>query len=123
MKRIMFQAYVKDSAGAVALYQRAFGATLGDHVKNDDGSFYHSELEMYGQILSVAELPEGTPVTGTAMQLCLHFGEDEKPELEAVYEVLKEGADVLYPLGPCDWGVCMADLVDRYGVRWGLFIA
>jgi hypothetical protein len=54
MKRTLMQVYVKDSAGAVALYQRAFDAK----VVCDSGP-YHIELDVYGQIVAVSdELPK-----------------------------------------------------------------
>lgn len=48
--------YVRNSAEAVDFYCRAFGFELGYHVKNDDGSYYHSELCRDGKpMLSVVE--------------------------------------------------------------------
>lgn len=123
MKRSMMQVYTKKSAAAVALYQKAFNATLGYNVQNEDGSYYHSELDVYGQILSVAEGPDtGAPVTGNTMQFCLHFNPDESAALEQAYNTLREGADVRVPLGPCEFGDSMTDLVDAFGVRWCLFL-
>lgn len=122
MKRILMQAYVKNSREAVAVYQQAFDAVLGDHVKNKDGSYYHSELNVYGQILSVAERTEGgEDVTGNIMQFCLHFGEGGKRKVDQAYDVLKEGARILVPLGPCDYCSYMVDMIDRFGIRWCLF--
>ena len=121
MKRIMMQVYTQNSAEAVALYQKAFDATLGDHVKKPDGSFYHSELDVYGQILSVAEGPGESLVPGNTMQFCLHFYPHEDAALQKAYNALKEGAQILTPMGPCDFSDSMADLIDRFGVRWCLF--
>ena len=55
MERTLMQVYVKGSAEAVELYQKAFNTTLGYNVVHEDGTFYHSELNVYGQIISVAE--------------------------------------------------------------------
>lgn len=41
---IDFGIYVKNSAEAVELYKEAFRLELGYHVKNPDGSYFHSEL-------------------------------------------------------------------------------
>lgn len=38
--------------------------------------------------------------------------------VENAYEVLKENANTLYPLGPLPWSACCANLVDRFGVFW-----
>ena len=43
--------YVKGSREAAALYQEAFGAELGYHVLNEDGTFFHSELNVKGEPL------------------------------------------------------------------------
>lgn len=37
------------------------------------------------------------------------------------YDVLKEGAEVRIPLGPCEYSALMVDLVDQFGVRWCMF--
>lgn len=122
MERILMQAYVKNSKEAVALYQKAFDAELGYNVKNEDGTFYHSELNVYGQILSVAERSDNDDdVSGNIMQFCLHFKEDEKQKVDQAYEFLKEGAKILFPLGPCDYCSYMVDMIDRFGIRWCLF--
>lgn len=122
MKRVMMQVYTKGSDRAVALYQEAFGAALGYNVKHPDGTYYHSELDVYGQILSVAERPDADANNpGNTMQFCLHFAEDEEPLIHKAFAVLREGAAINIPPGPCDFSPCMTDFVDRYGVRWCLF--
>lgn len=122
MERVLMQVYVKNSAEAVETYKKAFDATLGHYVKNEDGTYYHSEVNVYGHIISVAENNESTYLTGNIMQFCLHFKEDEKDLIDKAYRVLKEGADILYPLGPCDFSAYMTDFIDCYGVRWCLFL-
>ncbi|MBD5477399.1 MAG: hypothetical protein HDR17_15705 [Lachnospiraceae bacterium] len=42
-------------------------------------------------------------------------------ELNA-YEVLKDGAIIHVPIGPCDYSPCMFSLVDKFGVFWCLFV-
>lgn len=129
MKRSLMQAYVKGSGAAVELYREAFGAEVVSAYVNDDGTYYHSELDVYGQILSVSEArgvyfgagEAGT--TGSTMQFCLHFAPGEEAEVQRAYGALKAGADILMPLGPCDYSPLMADLVDRFGVRWCIFVS
>jgi hypothetical protein len=55
MKRSMMQIYVKGSGQAVELYLKAFNATLGFNIKSFDDTFYHSELDIFGHTLAVAE--------------------------------------------------------------------
>jgi PhnB protein len=54
MKRSMMQASVTRSDEAVALYQEAFDAVLISGYPNEDGTFFHSELDIQGEILAVA---------------------------------------------------------------------
>ena len=122
MERTLMQIYVKGSPEAVELYQKAFNTTLGYHVKQEDGTFYHSELNVYGQIISVAERTDNDDsVTGNTMQFCLQFSEEEEDLLKKAYDILSDNAKILFPLGPCDYTDHMADLIDKFGVRWCLF--
>ena len=121
MKRLLMQAYVKGSSEAVELYQKAFDTTLGYHVKNSDGTYYHSELDICGNILAVSEA-SNTLITGNNMQFCFHYGEGNEDKVRHAYDLLKEGSNILFPLGPCDFSTLCADLIDKYGVRWCLFV-
>lgn len=128
MERTLMQVYVKESDRAVKFYQEAFDATLGSNYPNPDGTFYHSELDVYGQILAVAErnsdddAADNEQITGNIMQFCLHFQPDEESLVRKAYDVLKEEATILFPLGPCDYSPLMTDLIDQYGVRWCIFL-
>lgn len=127
MKRSMMQAYVVGSNDAVALYQKAFDAVLISSFPNEDGTFFHSELDIQGEILAVSErnlesTQKGETQTGNVMQFCLHYGEGKEAEVRKAYEVLKEGATILVPLAPCMFSPLMTDLIDRYGIRWCLFV-
>lgn len=124
MKRSMMQIYVNDSIEAVKLYQKAFDATMGYHVKSPDGTFYHSELDVYGQIIAVAEASDSSNerVTGNTMQFCLHYGEGKEDLVRKACETLREGSEILFPLGPCEFSPCMSDFIDKFGVRWCLFV-
>jgi PhnB protein len=120
MKRTLMQIYVKDSVEAVKFYQKAFDAKLGYNVKNDDGGYIHAELDIFGQILAIAESNENA--TGNNMQFCLLFHENEKDIVSRIYEVLKTDArHIGYPLGECIYSPHMASLIDKYGIYWCLF--
>lgn len=121
MLRSMMQVYVKNSNEAVQLYQKAFDAKLVSEHKNDDGSYLHAELDIYGQILSLSESREEQNIAGNTMQFCLHFGETDKHLVEKAYRVLEQDAQILSPLGPCFFSSCMASFIDKFGVVWCLF--
>lgn len=122
MKRSMMQTYVKGSKEAVDLYLKAFPATLGFHVMSEDGTYYHSEIDISGHVLAVSEFTAEQSITGNTMQFCLHFDVGEEYIIEQAYELLKEGAVINYPLGPCDFSPLMTDITDKFGVRWCLFV-
>ena len=128
MERSMMQAYVTGSDKAVILYQKAFDATLISSYLNNDGTFFHAELDIQGQILAVAErnseyaISDGKAITGNIMQFCLHYGKGNENMVKKAYDVLKENAKILIPLAPCEYSPLMADLIDQYGIRWCLFI-
>ena len=108
--------YVKHSAEAVELYCAAFGLELGYHVKNPDGSYYHSELmrdeqEMFDVIESTAETPLDNVVQVSVML-------DSEAEVHRAFALLSEGGTVTTPLGPLPWSPCAAVLTDRFGVWW-----
>jgi PhnB protein len=117
------QVYVRGSAQALALYQKAFGGELAAAYANPDGSLMHSELDLGGQILAVSEAARGAePITGSTMQFCLHFGKGCEGRVRRAHDALKDGAMVLFPLGPCEYSPLMSDLIDRFGVRWCIFV-
>ncbi len=92
-----------------------------------DGTYYHSELDIEGEIFSVAERysedsTNTKSITGNSMQFCLHYGEGNEAKLQKAYDVLKDEAELLFPLAPCNFSPLMTDLIDKYGIRWCLFI-
>lgn len=121
MLRSMMQVYVEDSNEAVRLYQKAFDAKLVSEHKNDDGSYLHAELDLFGQILALSESKEDQHIAGNTMQFCLHFGDEDKDLVEKAFRVLEEGAQIFSPLGPCFFSSCMVSFIDKFGVNWCLF--
>ena len=119
MRRAVMQVYVKDSINAVRFYQKVFDAPLLADYKNEDGTHYeHAELDIHGQILALMEASDERILTGNTMQFFLHFGQGQEAVVRKIYDLLKDGAEIHYSLSPCDWSPLMADLVDKFGVRW-----
>lgn len=113
-----FCIYSADSRASVAHYLNAFGASLGYNVTNDDGTYFHAEIVRDGQTIFAVSHSEVWAKSGLSVQCCLNFGNENKAALEHAYSVLSQGGHVLSALGPCDWNACMADVVDKFGVRW-----
>lgn len=124
MKRSMMQIYVVGSGEAVQLYLRAFSGTLGFNVKSSEDSYYHAELDIDGHTLAVAEANDAMDkrITGNTMQFCFHYGERNEDKVKQAFEILEEGSEILVPLGPCEFSPLMTDLIDKFGVRWCLFV-
>lgn len=122
MIRSMMQVYAKGSVEAVQLYQRAFDAKLISENKNEDGSYLHAELDIFGQILALSESTEEKNITGNTMQFCLQFNEADKELVEKAFRVLEKDAQILFPLGPCFFSSCMVGFIDKFGVNWCLFV-
>ncbi|WP_040328733.1 VOC family protein [Clostridium ihumii] len=124
MKRSMMQVYVKGSGEAVKLYLKVFNATLGFNVKNSDDTFYHSELDICGHTLAVDEANDDNDkiIIGNTMHLWLHYDQENKNMVKQAYEVLKEESKILFPLGPCEFSPLCTDFIDKFGVRWCLFV-
>jgi len=121
MKRTLMQMYVKNSSTAVQFYQRAFSATLGNNWRNPDGSCFHVELDVGGQILAISEAADDV-VMGNNLQFCLQFNEDEREKVRRAYDVLRDGAHTICDLDEPSWSPYMFALINRFGVHWCVFI-
>jgi PhnB protein len=127
---IGIQVYVHKSADAVALYQQAFNAQLGYHVRNTDGSFFHAELEVDGRsflAVSEADATVGRLVLeSVSPQLYppMNFGVTlaDAAAVQQAFDVLAEGGAVLLPVSQLPWSECAANVVDRFGVFWYLSV-
>lgn len=124
MKRMFYQVYVKDADAAIGLYRRAFGGELLNEARSAEGLVVHAEMEVFGHILALSEADEaqGARVAGNTMQFCIQFEPDEESIVRLAYQALEEGATINHPLGKCFYSARMADIVDRFGVRWCLFV-
>ncbi len=110
---------VKDSPAAVELYKAAFGLELGYHVKNQDGTYYHSELLRDGQpFCSVVEAGEPKHTEGNPIELGVTF--QAREELERALAVLQEGGKVTMGPGELPWSPWAAGVTDRFGLNWFL---
>jgi uncharacterized glyoxalase superfamily protein PhnB len=120
--------YVKDSLEAVRFYCDAFGMTIGYHAKNEDGTYLHAELEKGGcSIFAVSESDDAATrdamlkAKWPTMSLGVNLDTDE--ELNHAFEVLSRGGHILRPMGSLPWSPSAADVVDKFGVCWYIFVS
>jgi PhnB protein len=124
--KIGLQVYVQRSAEAIKFYQKAFGATLGYNVRNDDGTFMHAELYLDGQLLialsesssdvGIKNVKNYSPTDYPTMNFGVNL--DSEEAVKNAYDVLIEGGNILLPLGPLPWSISCANVVDKFGVFW-----
>ena len=121
MHRSLFQVFVAGSDKAAEFYQKAFDAKLICAYPNEDGTYMHAELDIYGQILALSESTAKEPDPGNTMMLCLEFGQGNADKVYKSYGVLKEGAAPHDPPGDCGYSQHQFVLVDKFGVNWCIF--
>ncbi len=118
---------VGDAAGAIAFYQKAFGATLGEHHLHESGRTMHAHLGFPegGSIMLSDDFPEfhghsrtplalgSTPVT---IHLCFTPNTIDRVWADAV----AAGATITMPLEKQFWGDKYGRLKDPFGHEWSL---
>jgi len=119
--RAKFMAYINNTMEALDFYCKAFHATAQNVFKNaDDDDYYaHAEIVIGKQaVLGISEKARyDTEFTsGNSMQFWLLF--DDEQQLKSAFDVLKENAQVHCPPSPGGWCTVLADITDKYGIRW-----
>lgn len=125
---IGLQVYVKNSLEAVEVYKKAFNAELAPNPAfNDDGTYMHCELRIKGKTflyLSEANEPYNEIVSQYhkyphhTMQFCVNVETEEA--IKTAYEVLSIGGIAPNPPAPTEWCPMLCNLIDKFGVSWGL---
>jgi len=123
--RMVFMAYVSDSKEAVDFYCKALNATSKNCFRaNDDDDFWaHAEIVIDNKtVLAISDVLHYETSFNTDfktennMQFWLSF--PDEASLETAYDVLRENAEIHYPLDSCEWCRKMTDLTDVFGIRW-----
>ena len=115
------QLYIKDCDRAIELYKKAFNATVGAVYKNENDLIAHAEIDVFGQCVAFME-QESELIIGNIMQFCFYFNKGDEEIIKKAYDILKDGAKIEFPLGPCEWSSLIFCLVDKFGVNWLLCV-
>ncbi|MCA9571561.1 MAG: glyoxalase/bleomycin resistance/extradiol dioxygenase family protein [Myxococcales bacterium] len=120
-----------DCHEAIALYGRAFGATVVDR-RGWDPAMFGGELPpgfdngvMYARLtvgsvpLEMSDVPPGMTVEAGS-NLCVNLHVTEADELDRCFAVLAEGGNVVMPPEDMFWGARYGKVVDRFGIAWSL---
>ncbi len=114
---------------AIALYERALGATTEMIMRFGDAHgmevpaehrnrVMHATLNVAGHKIMVSDGQPGESVTSsTAVHVALHFDSD-LDEVGRKFDALAEGGEVTMPLTDTFWGARFGTLTDAFGIRW-----
>lgn len=102
--------------------------TLGYNVKNPDGSYLHAELLKDGNsIFAVGESADEEireiMLSTKCPTMCYGINFDSDEEMSFAYSMLSDGGHVLRPMGPLPWTPLSADVVDKFGVYWYIYVS
>lgn len=123
--------YINNTLEAVNFYQEAFGLSLGYNEKFPDGTYMHAELQKNGRnVFAVSESKNNALVSilhefaknGVPPTTSVGLKFDTEDEIKLAYNMLTTEGVAYRPLGPLPWSVCCADVLDKYGVYWYIYM-
>ena len=118
---------------AIRLYAKAFGGSIACLISYRDANdpaympllseeqkdyIYHAELMIDGQRITMSDqvdLELNVCNTNFLTVMC-----DTKEEVQAAYEVMKEGSQTIFSMQATWYSSCRVAFVDRFGIRWGI---
>lgn len=123
--------YINNTLEAVEFYKEVFDLTLGYHEVFPDGTYMHAALLKGGnEVFAVSEsrneamvnLMLHSTLEASRPTMCYGLSFETEEEVKRAYERLIEEGTILLPLGSLPWSTCCADVVDRYGIYWYLYV-
>lgn len=84
---------------------------LGAHI-------LHGILTKDGIVLMGSDMRGNSLVAGNSVGLCLNCSNDE--EINAYFNNLSKGGQVVTPLHQTFWGATYGEITDKYGMNWML---
>ena len=114
--------YVNDSIEALDFYTKAFDLTLGNHVKSDDGSFFHAALmrgdneifaisDEHDSAIDVSCKLESLSFYQHVAQLGINLGSEDA--VKKAFTILSERGRVEFLPQKCEWSACHASVIDK----------
>ena len=104
---------LKDAAGAIDFYKKAFGAQERFRMPTPDGKVAHAELQIGDSVVMLSEALQ-EPVTSASIYLYV-------PNADATFDrAVKAGAQSTMLLTDMFWGDRFGRVTDPFGVRWGI---
>lgn len=120
--------YLQNSLEAATFYCDAFNMTIGYHATHENGTYLHAELEKDGNSIfavseSCDEFIKTAMLSGHQPTISLGINLNNNEELSHAYEILAKDGHILRPLGALPWSPYSADVVDKYGVCWYIYVS
>jgi PhnB protein len=122
------------AARAIALYQKALGATpMGEPMRysqlpggavpaEHQDLIMHATLDVGGSKLMISDATPDRPVPENS-NLAILVEIADHAELQQRFDALAEGGKVEMPIHDAFWGAKFGVLTDRFGVRWNFHSA
>jgi PhnB protein len=125
--------FAGECEAAIRLYESAFDAKADFILRYADAKkedwdrplteaqrryVYHAEMRIGDQRFFFSDIIEFELRKGDASFLSITF--DRKEEVERAFSVLSEGGEALIPLRATSYSSCVGNVIDRFGIRWGL---
>mgnify|MGYP001819092151 FL=1 len=79
---------------------------------------YHAEMKIGNQRFMFSDIIEFEIYNGNSLSIVITF--DTKEEVQKIYNALLPGSSVLVPIHSTTYSSCTANLIDKFGIRWGL---
>ena len=113
---------VRDAAGAIEFYKRAFGATNPVRMDGPDGKVMHAEILIGDSHIMMGEenpqmgMPGPQTIGGTPAGIMLYV-----PNVDQVFSrAVAAGAKVEQPVADQFWGDRYGKLADPFGHKWSV---
>jgi len=116
---------------AIELYKQAFGAEVkllycnsdanpkdyeGDNNQND--LVYHAEIYIGEQRITLTDAPDDPIPNTNPLSLLITFETAE--DVKKSFEIMKDGATIIYPIQSTTYSSCFVSLIDKFGMRFEL---
>ncbi|MCL2521907.1 MAG: glyoxalase/bleomycin resistance/extradiol dioxygenase family protein [Erysipelotrichales bacterium] len=117
---------------AIELYKKAFGAEVKILYCNSDAHpkdcalesanqgdlIYHAEIYIGQQRITLTDTPDDPIPNTNPLSLLITF--ETAKAVKKAYEIMKEGATIIYPIQTTTYSSCFVSLIDKFGMRWEL---
>ena len=105
---------------ALALYAKVFNGEIKTLMfdPEDNESVWHAEFYINNQRFIAVDDDKREIVNDHPMSLLVSFENDE--DVLNVFEQLRDGAKIIYPIQKTGYSSCFVKFIDKFGMMWTL---